>query len=55
VTILLNSSWNEKCLTKVVDKTKAQILRSITFFNEKHAVYENFANMMEPKGPQMTP
>ena len=30
-------------------------LRSITFFNQKHAVYENFANMVEPKGPQMTP
>jgi hypothetical protein len=53
--ISLNSSYNEKYLRQNVDRIKTHILRSLTFFFGKSAVYEIMCkNMAEPDRPQMT-
>ena len=45
----------EKFQTKVVEKIKTRILRSITFFFEKCAVYEiTWKNIAQPDRPHMT-
>ena len=44
----MNSSWNEMLQTKVVEKIKTRILRSIN-------VYEiMWKNMVDPERPQVT-
>jgi len=40
--------------TKIVDKIKKHILRSVTFYFENHAVYETmWRNFVQPDRPQM--
>ena len=54
VNISLNYSWTEKCF-KIVQKIKAHILLSVTFFFENRAVYEMTWKVIAEAGrPQMT-